>query len=733
MRERLRRLLPGPEGAVFAIAAAVYAILAAPGVGWMDSGELTAAAWSLGGAHPPGHPAHSMAGKLVSLLPAGEVAFRLNLMSGLAMAAALAGVVALARRLSPEKGAAVAAGVVGAALAGGAPAAAANAIRAEVYGPVAALLVWSLVAALDFGRERKAMSFLLCAGGCAAAAAFHPVIAATAALPMGISMALQARRRLLRIAPAALALGAVALAAYAYLPVRAATSPLLMWGDPSTASRFVDLVTGVAYQDNFAAGGVLARMAGGWMLLGEATGLGLLLAGLVGLGFGATTRLRGAGTALAVAACVVAGAGLQDELNPDLRGYLLPALLVLAAGLSPLVTAAVRMLPANVVAWSRRVTIAAVLAPAALAGFLAGSRFELDRGDDPLRLWGDTVARMPPGPGLYFASGDHTLFAAQHERLVAGGRPDIAIAHEDLCRDEWFLRHLRALVPELYIPYLDDDVKGALAERLAVSNLRAGRPVGGDEPSFGRLMSSHARPVGRGFQFLLTPGDAGPRDAARPPPDFTGDHGARVASMIGVVRGDYEVDRGRLAGAARAAGLEGRLSASDLTALAEARPRPDRPPLFVHLPRETRVVLYEPWIGDAFAADLLWQAGLPAPAPADDAPPELHVHAAWRALLTGALAPGADALLDLGRLAAAATTRVLVKHATEGAVENHLRGVLRRWPDDAASTALLASLRANRGDLAEAEALFVRALELDPDDAETRSRLEAVRAARSRN
>jgi len=93
VRERLRRLLPGPEGAVFAIAAALYVVLAAPGVGWMDSGELTAAAWSLGGAHPPGHPAHSLLGKLASLAPLGEIAFRVNLLSGVAMAAALAGVV----------------------------------------------------------------------------------------------------------------------------------------------------------------------------------------------------------------------------------------------------------------------------------------------------------------------------------------------------------------------------------------------------------------------------------------------------------------------------------------------------------------------------------------------------------------------------------------------------------------------------------------------------------------
>ncbi|HUS66600.1 MAG TPA: DUF2723 domain-containing protein [Kofleriaceae bacterium] len=734
MIERRAMRAPAAELTVFAIVAAVYAVLAAPGVGWMDSGELTAAAWSLGGAHPPGHPAHSLLGKLASLAPLGEIAFRVNLLSGLAMAAALAGVVAVARRLSPDPAAAVAAGVVGAALAALAPAASSNAIRAEVYGPVAALLLWGLAAALDFIRgDARPRSFLLCAGACAAAAAFHPVIAASAALPMAIALALAARRRLLRLAPWALALGALALASYAYLPVRAsaASTPLLVWGDPSSASGLVDLVTAVPYQSNFSLGGALVRAATGWMRAGEGTGLGLLFCGLVGLGFAAATRLRGAGTALAVAACVVAGAGLQDALNPDLRGYLLPALLVLAAGLSPLLAAALRMLPADLLAGvrQRRVAIAAILAPAVAAGFLAGSSYQLDRGDDPLRLWSDTVARMPPGPGVYFASGDHTLFAAQHERIVAGGRPDIAVVHEGLCHDEWFLRHVRRLLPELYVPYLDDGVKGALPERLAVSNMRKHRPVGGDEPGFGRLMSSHARPIGRGYQYLLEPGDVPPGRAAPPPPDFSGDIGARVAAMVGIVRADYEVQRGRLGSAARAAGIEERLSPADRAALATARPRADRPALFVRLPRETRVLLFEPWIRDVFADDLLWQAGRPVAPPPDDAPPERVVHAAWRAVLTGELAPGAEAILDLGPAAAAATTRVLIEHASDAAVETHLRAVLTRWPDDAASIALLASVRANRGDLAEAERLFVRALELAPD-AETQRRLDAVRARR---
>ena len=727
---------PGPELAVFAVATAVYAVMAGGGVAWMDAGELSAAAFTLGGAHPPGHPVHTLLGKLASLLPVGEIGFRIALVSAVGMAAALAGVVALARRLAPERDAGRAAGIVGAVLAGLAPPAMANATRAEVYGPTAALLVWSLVAVLDFARapagERQGRLLLAAAFGCALAAAIHPVIAAAAALPMAITASATARRRLIRLAPPAILLGVLALAAYAYLPVRATAGDraLLVWGEPLTADTFWRLVTGAAYQGNFSLGGTAERFAGLWPIVGQATGLGVLLGGLVGLGFGAVTRLRGAGTALGVAVAVVLGASLQGRLNPDLPGYVLTALLVLAAGLAPLLAAALRMMPAELAGPGRRgrpIAIAVVLVPVAAAGLLAASGPDLDAGDDPTRLWAETVAVMPPGPGVYFAAGDHALFADQYERLVAGGRPDIAVANEQLCRDEWFVRHIKRARPELYVPFLDDGLRGSIADRMAVSNLRRGRPVGGDEPAFGRLQSANARPVGFGYQYLLEPGDARRGQEARPPPVFRGDIGSRIAALIGLARGDYELARGRFAAAARAAGLDSDLGAKNMERLEAARPRGDRPPLIGLLPRVTGFLLHERWLDELFADELAWRAGIDdAGPPPEWAPIERVLHARWRSLLRGQIEPGSAAILDLGPAAASSTTRLLVSVGRDAAVEKHLRALLERYPRDAASMALLASLLFNRGDLAESEKLFRASIAQAPRVAETHARFSTV-------
>jgi hypothetical protein len=334
---------------------------------------------------------------------------------------------------------------------------------------------------------------------------------------------------------------------------------------------------------------------------------------------------------------------------------------------------------------------------------------------------------MPPGPGLYLTTGDHSLSAAQYERLVAGGRPDIAIGHTELSHDEWFLRHIKAQVPALYVPYIDDRVGGALAERLAVSNLRRGNPIGSDEPAFGRLLPRNARPIGRGFELLLEAGDA-PAGLVPPPPlDFAGAIGGKVAQLVAITRGDYEARRGRFASAARAAGLDrSRFSPAEMAALAEAAPRANRPSLAPFLPRRTRRVLYEPWLGALFGDDLAWQAGLEIPAPPESAVFERRLHGAWRSLLSGRLDPGSPLVLDLGREAAVATSRLMVELAGPLAQEAHLTRVLERWPNDGGTIALLGSLAFNQGHLERAESLLRRAIELAPGIGETHGRLSVV-------
>ncbi|KKQ89288.1 MAG: hypothetical protein UT12_C0017G0009 [Candidatus Curtissbacteria bacterium GW2011_GWC2_38_9] len=66
---------------LFAFTLIVYILTLSRSVYFGDSGELIAAAYTLGIAHPPGYPLYTMLAHLFTYLPFGTLAFRVNLFS----------------------------------------------------------------------------------------------------------------------------------------------------------------------------------------------------------------------------------------------------------------------------------------------------------------------------------------------------------------------------------------------------------------------------------------------------------------------------------------------------------------------------------------------------------------------------------------------------------------------------------------------------------------------------
>ncbi|MCA9529422.1 MAG: DUF2723 domain-containing protein, partial [Myxococcales bacterium] len=91
-RDRRDRLRP-PDLRWLVVPAS--ALVCAVGAGYQlyDAGELTAAAFELGGSHPPGQPLHALVAHVLGLLPLGPYVFRVALLSvaGETLAAALTG------------------------------------------------------------------------------------------------------------------------------------------------------------------------------------------------------------------------------------------------------------------------------------------------------------------------------------------------------------------------------------------------------------------------------------------------------------------------------------------------------------------------------------------------------------------------------------------------------------------------------------------------------------------
>jgi tetratricopeptide (TPR) repeat protein len=254
--------------------AAILALFVAPDVGWRDAGELAAATFSVGVAHPTGFPLQQPPGKLTSLLPVGGVALRLNFFMALCAAAAVAALFLAIRaaagddapRAEAPRGAPARAPVVLAAALGAlgllaSPVFWLHSLVTEVYVPTAlALAAWlagllPLLAGPPPERlPRRALALLAFGFGLGLGAhVTFPLVAGAAALPLiGRLLRRPATRDALgRALPGLLLLVAAGALVLVFLPLAASRDPWRNWGDPSTPGRLWEHLTGARIRRMF--------------------------------------------------------------------------------------------------------------------------------------------------------------------------------------------------------------------------------------------------------------------------------------------------------------------------------------------------------------------------------------------------------------------------------------------------------------------------------------------------
>src|SRR5688572_19823819 len=142
----------------------VYAVTLSSTVTWRnhgeDSGDLLVACATLGIPHPTGYPLYTVLGRVASLVPIGSIAYRINLVSALAGAAAVYFLARWILELAPRAlgpSAAVFGAVVGSLLYAFSRGAWSQSVLAEVYTLNVALLgasLWSLARADRTGNVR---------------------------------------------------------------------------------------------------------------------------------------------------------------------------------------------------------------------------------------------------------------------------------------------------------------------------------------------------------------------------------------------------------------------------------------------------------------------------------------------------------------------------------------------------------------------------------------------------
>lgn len=460
----------------------------APSVGWLDGGSLTASAWHMGVAHPPGEPGWLAPARLAMLLPVGDIAFRASLLSALSAALCALPLLWLGRAVGGDGGGGLLA--VGLALLGFG--ARMQAHRAEVYAPVALLLVLALAAAVCWrgARASGAIGFLL-----GAAAGVHPLLAAAAAPAVLVARWLRSPFGL-RDAAAGLGFGVAGFAVYGWLPLRAMANPSRAWGVPDSPSRFLDVLLGRTFAANF--GG-----EGAWLdnVLVVAERHALSGLGVAVLLAGAAWVLRREDSdaaprrALAVAAPLwVVGNALtilpQNKAfgsNPDVLGYLFVGTLAVA----PLAALGVARLRSSAVGTSIE-----RLAPALVAtGWIGLGVVALDgvrasrSGNELPRTFATSLGYgLPPGT-LLMTSGNNTAFLWTHLQGVERRRADLVVVHRVLLGHE---HERRRLAPDLsrlgvdWRPELRANPAPLLAGIPAAIEARAA-----ERPSMGSVLTPH--------------------------------------------------------------------------------------------------------------------------------------------------------------------------------------------------------------------------------------------------
>ncbi len=150
------------------VALAVYARTAYRTVPFWDAGEYIATSYTLGIPHQPSTPLYVLIGRLATLVPAGSIAFRVNMLSAVATALtalfAHLAAVRLGRRAGLGSSGALGAGLVAGLLTACSRTLWFNALEAEVYalsGFMVATAIWAVVRWADQPPARRDPHLLL--------------------------------------------------------------------------------------------------------------------------------------------------------------------------------------------------------------------------------------------------------------------------------------------------------------------------------------------------------------------------------------------------------------------------------------------------------------------------------------------------------------------------------------------------------------------------------------------
>jgi hypothetical protein len=389
-----------------------------------DSGELSAAAYTLGIAHPPGYPLLMILGRVFLLLSFGNVAFMLNLLSAL-LAAALTGIMALLINsiffYDEYNFKTMLISVTGGLLPGFSNAVWAAAVGFEAHS-LGILLISLTVLFLVKGYKSSDFRFIIIAVYIfGLSLANH--LSAISLLPMMAFLILKFKPGLKKTM-IILLMFIAALTLYLYLPVRSGQNPMFDWNHPANIGSFFEHVTAARYRtyitgfgfDNFFQN--LWRSMG--ILLNQFPAY-LLIPGFAGLAVPAIFKKDVRYALLSVLVINLFLSALYDI--PDIDQYYLPSILILTLGLVSLMV----FITGRYMNRIKYIVTAGTLSLMLIGAFLHNFSANDQSANRLAYIYGENILNSTPRDSHLISVGDNSNSTLYYLRYVENIRPDLEI------------------------------------------------------------------------------------------------------------------------------------------------------------------------------------------------------------------------------------------------------------------------------------------------------------------
>lgn len=519
---------------LFTITISLYIYTLTPTISTGDSPELTASAFTLGVAHPPGYPLFSLLGKEISLIPLGSsVAYRINIFSAICGAITVLLIYLssievrglLAQQSdSPVNSFTSLAAFTGSLTFAFSPIFWSQSVVSEVYTLNTAFFTGLLYLSLKWtvevqwsseprtgsnttkaSRYLYIISFLwgLGLGNHHTLIAFVPVFALFAIIHLKSQATITRTKesgtdslRFIQLIPLiARQLSFTALffilglSVYLYLPVRSAQNPFIDWGNTENLSGFADVFLRKQFgigSRNYAIERALSQTGYYLVLLREQFTIAGLVAGITGFLF--ISRRRPVLSLFTLALFLIHGITTILVLNPvpeDLYSMdvmIIPSLIIfsiwITIGLIFIYSSITTLFIKGLTRGTEKI-IFLLLAPISLLLPLTTIYTNFDennqRNNSFSHDYANDVFDSLKSNAVIFVEADISLFPLWYMQYVEGKRQDVAVLDVDMLMLPWFKKQLKEKYPaiDIKIPDVIKHAKGKGFKPLSLEALES--------------------------------------------------------------------------------------------------------------------------------------------------------------------------------------------------------------------------------------------------------------------